>query len=42
LNSYDKAAKSAQQYLGIEHPMTQNMNEVLNQAKKKIAGVIKK
>lgn len=22
LNSYDKAAKSAQQYLGIEHPMT--------------------
>ena len=30
LNSYAKAAKSAQEYLGEEHPMTYNMNEVLN------------
>ena len=30
LNSYAKAAQSAHKYLGAEHPMTQNMNEVLN------------
>jgi hypothetical protein len=42
LNSYAKAAQSAHKYLGAEHPMTQNMNEVLNQATKKIAGVIQK
>ena len=42
LNSYAKAAQSAHKYLGPEHPMTQNMNEVLNQATKKIALVIQK
>ena len=42
LNSYAKAAQSAQKYLGADHPMTQNMNEVLNQATKKIAGIIQK
>ena len=42
LNSYAKAAQSAHKYLGAEHPMTQNMNEVLNQATKKIANVIQK
>lgn len=42
MNSYAKAAQSAHKYLGAEHPMTQNMNEVLNQATKKIAGVIQK
>ena len=42
LNSYAKAAQSACKYLGSEHPMTQNMNEVLNQATKKIANVIQK
>ena len=42
LNSYAKAAQSAHKYLGQEHPMTQNMNEVLNQATKKIALVIQK
>ena len=40
LNSYAKAAQSAHKYLGEAHPMTQNMNEVLNQATKKIAIVI--
>lgn len=30
LNSYAKAAQSAHKYLGADHPMTQNMNEVLN------------
>lgn len=40
LNSYAKAAQSAHKYLGAEHPMTQNMNEVLNQATKKIANII--
>jgi hypothetical protein len=42
LNSYAKAAQSAHKYLGADHPMTQNMNEVLNQATKKIAQVIQK
>lgn len=40
LNSYAKAAQSSHKYLGAEHPMTQNMNEVLSQATKKIANVI--
>lgn len=40
LNSYAKAAQSAHKYLGADHPMTQNMNEVLSQATKKIANVI--
>lgn len=42
LNSYAKAAQSASKYLGEGHPMTQNMNEVLTQATKKIAGIIQK
>ena len=42
LNSYAKAAQSAAKYLGESHPMTQNMNEVLTQATKKIAGIIHK
>jgi hypothetical protein len=42
LNSYAKAAQSAHKYLGADHPMTQNMNEVLNQATKKIAFIIQK
>jgi tetratricopeptide (TPR) repeat protein len=42
LNSYAKAAQSAHKYLGADHPMTQNMNEVLNQATKKIANIIQK
>lgn len=42
LNSYAKAAQSAAKYLGEAHPMTQNMNEVLTQATKKIAGIIQK
>ena len=42
LNSYAKAAQSAAKYLGEMHPMTQNMNEVLTQATKKIAGIIQK
>ena len=42
LNSYAKAAQSALKYLGDMHPMTQNMNEVLTQATKKIAGIIQK
>jgi hypothetical protein len=42
LNSYAKAAQSAAKYLGESHPMTQNMNEVLTQATKKIAGIIQK
>jgi hypothetical protein len=42
LNSYAKAAQSAHKYLGADHPMTQNMNEVLNQATKKIAYIIQK
>ena len=29
-------------YLGEAHPMTQNMNEVLTQATKKIAAIIQK
>lgn len=40
LNSYAKAAQSASKYLGDGHPMTQNMNEVLSQATKKIANII--
>ena len=42
LNSYAKAAQSASKYLGEQHPMTQNMNEVLTQATKKIAAIIQK
>ena len=42
LNSYAKAAQSAHKYLGADHPMTHNMNEVLNQATKKIAQIIQK
>lgn len=42
LNSYAKAAQSALKYLGDSHPMTQNMNEVLTQATKKIAAIIQK
>lgn len=42
LNSYAKAAQSALKYLGDMHPMTQNMNEVLTQATKKIAAIIQK
>jgi hypothetical protein len=42
LNSYAKAAQSASKYLGDGHPMTQNMNEVLSQATKKIANIIQK
>jgi hypothetical protein len=42
LNSYAKAAQSAHKYLGPDHPMTHNMNEVLNQATKKIAHIIQK
>ena len=42
LNSYAKAAQSALKYLGDMHPMTQNMNEVLTQATKKIATIIQK
>lgn len=42
LNSYAKAAQSASKYLGEPHPMTQNMNEVLTQATKKIAAIIQK
>lgn len=42
LNSYAKAAQSASKYLGEGHPMTQNMNEVLTQATKKIAAIIQK
>ena len=42
LNSYAKAAQSALKYLGDMHPMTQNMNEVLMQATKKIAAIIQK
>lgn len=42
MNSYAKAAQSAAKYLGEGHPMTQNMNEVLTQATKKIAGIIQK
>lgn len=42
LNSYAKAAQSAAKYLGESHQMTSNMNEVLNQATKKIAAVIQK
>lgn len=42
MNSYAKAAQSAAKYLGEGHPMTQNMNEVLSQATKKIASIIQK
>lgn len=42
MNSYAKAAQSASKYLGDQHPMTQNMNEVLSQATKKIANIIQK
>ena len=42
LNSYAKAAQSAMKYLGEAHPMTSNMNEVLNQATRKIASIIQK
>ena len=42
MNSYAKAAQSALKYLGDMHPMTQNMNEVLTQATKKIATIIQK
>ena len=42
MNSYAKAAQSAAKYLGEGHPMTQNMNEVLTQATKKIAAIIQK
>lgn len=42
MNSYAKAAQSAHKYLGADHPMTHNMNEVLTQATKKIANVIQK
>ena len=37
-----KAAQSAHKYLGENHGMTQTMNESLNQASKKIAGVVQK
>lgn len=42
MNSYAKAAQSASKYLGEAHPMTSNLNEVLSQATKKIAGLIQK
>lgn len=42
LNSYAKAAQSASKYLGEGHPMTQNLNEVLSQATRKIATLIQK
>ncbi len=42
LNSYAKAAQSATKYLGEGHPMTQNLNDVLNQATRKIAAILQK
>jgi len=42
LNSYSKAAQSAQKYLGEQHPMTANLSDVLNQATNKIAALLQK
>ena len=42
LNSYSKAAQSAQKYLGESHPMTNNLSDVLDQATNKIAGLLQK
>ena len=42
LNSYSKAAQSAQKYLGDAHPMTSNLSDVLNQATNKIAALLQK